>query len=160
MTRKTKSLRAELEQMTVPFEMVGRQISGVKGWLRTVRQMGALRVKEIACRMRVLKREILRLEVAEVQGRITLGKLRATADALDCELVYTFLPKQTTFEELAQRESSRKKEARQERVRQRMRKEIEKRYGEVNVLTLLALEVKREVKKRGMKILGKKLTAE
>ena len=152
--RRGGSLRGALEQMTVPFEAVKAQISGVQGWLRTVRQMKAAPLKEIAGRLGVLKREILRLEVAEESGRITLGRLRAVAHALDCEVVYTFLPKETTFEDLAQRMQTAKKEARQERVGKRERKEMEKRrkrYGDVSVLTLLALEAKRALRKRGMK---------
>jgi transcriptional regulator with XRE-family HTH domain len=154
--------RAELEQMGVPFEAVRTQIGGVKGWLRTVRQMDAVAVKKIAARMGVLKREILRLEVAEERGRITLGLLREVANAMDYELVYTFVPRQTTFEELAQREITKKREARLERIRKSERKKYEercKRYGEVSTRTLIALEVKRGLRKCGIKILGKKKPA-
>jgi transcriptional regulator with XRE-family HTH domain len=156
------SLRGELEAMAVPFEAVRKQIDGVRGWLRTVRQMDAAAVKEIASRMGVLKREILRLEVAEERERITLGKLREVANAMDYELVYSFVPKQTTFEELAQREVTKKKEARENRMRERKQKEIEKRYkryGQLSPLALIALEVKRGLRKCGIKILGKKKPA-
>ncbi len=149
------SLRGELEQMTVPFETVKAQISGVQGWLRTVRQMEAAPVKEIAGLLGVLKREILRLEVAEESGRITLGRLREVAETMNCELVYTFLPKETTFEELAQRVQRAKRETRQERLRNREQKELEKGrkgYGEVSVLTLLARAVKRELRRYGISV--------
>jgi predicted DNA-binding mobile mystery protein A len=153
------SVRAELEQMVVPFESMRRQINGVRGWLRTVRQLNTATVKELAGRMGVLKREVLRLEVAEERGQITLGKLREVANAMDCELVYTFVPKQTTFEELALSELNKKKEAREERIRKREREQAEKRgkrYADVSVLTLVALEVERELGEYGIKILGKK----
>ncbi len=97
--RQRSGLRAELEQMAVPFESVRRQIDGVQGWLRTVRRTEAAPVKEIAGRLGVLEREALRLETAEENGRITLGRLREVAQAMDYELVYALLPKETTFED-------------------------------------------------------------
>lgn len=147
--------RAEMEQMAVPFEMVRKHFHGVKGWLRAIRQKDARAAREIAGRLGVLKREVLRLEVAEASGQITLGRLREVADATEREVVYAFLPKETTLEELAQREMARKKEARLERVRRRNRREIDrryKRYGKLDTLTLLALEVRRGLKKHGIKL--------
>jgi transcriptional regulator with XRE-family HTH domain len=145
----------ELEETVAPFEAVRKQIASVltrdkRGWLRTVRQMEAVPLREIAGRLGVLKREVLRLEAAEESGRITLGRLREVASALDCEVVYTFLPKETTFVELAQRVQTAKKEARQTRIEKRKRKEIEKRYkryGNVSALTILALEVRRQLRR-------------
>lgn len=146
----------ELEETAAPFEAVRKQIASVltrdkRGWLRTVRQMEAVPLREIAGRLGVLKREVLRLEAAEASGRITLGRLREVANAMDCEVVYTFLPKDTTFVELAQRVQTAKKEARQKRIEKRKRKEIEKRYkryGNVSALTILALEVRRQLRRK------------
>ncbi len=147
-TRRSKC--TELEEMGAPFEAVRRQIGSIRGWLRTVRQMEAAPLKAVAGRLGVLKREVLRLEVVEENGQIGLRRLREVAQALDCELVYAFLPKATTFERLAQQEEAAKEEARQERIRRREWKEMDKRrkrYGDVSVLTLLALEVKRELRR-------------
>ncbi len=152
----------ELEETAAPFEAVRKQIGGVRGWLRTVRQIEAVPLREIAGRLGVLKREILRLEMAEASGRITLGRLREVAQAMDCEVVYTFLPKETTFAELAQRIRTAKRETRQERIKKRERKKIEKRYkryGDVSALTILALEVRRELRRMHVRVEGKSVVS-
>lgn len=155
MTKTTaSSLRTELEQMTVPFEMVRRQMSRVNGWLRTVRQMDGTAVKDAAVRAGVLKREILRLEIAEKRGQMTLARLRQLAAWMDYDVVYAFVPQEATLEDLARREIAAKKRIREERVREREGKRtaerFRRRYGDVSVRTMLALEVKRELKRRGM----------
>lgn len=152
--RQRSGLRAELEQMAVPFESVRRQIDGVQGWLRTVRRTEAAPVKEIAGRLGVLEREALRLETAEENGRITLGRLREVAQAMDYELVYALLPKETTFEEMALRLQREKQETRRERRQERVRKEMKKRYGDASVLMVLALEVRRELRRRAREVGG------
>ncbi len=147
---------------SAPFEAVRKQIGGVRGWLRTVRQVEAVPLREIAGRLGVLKREVLRLEMAEASGRITLGRLREVAQAMDCEVVYTFLPKETTFAELAAQTSARKREAREKRIKNRDRKKMEKRYkryGDVSALTILALEVRRELRRKHVRVEGKSVVS-
>lgn len=152
-TRRSKC--TALEELGAPFEAVraqteSRRVGGAGGWLRTVRQVEAVPLKNVAGRLGVLKREVLRLEVAEESGQITLERMREVAQAMDCEVVYAFLAKDKTLEELAQQIRAAKKEAQQERVRKREWKEMEKRrkqYGDVSVWMLLALEVERELRR-------------
>ena len=152
-TRRSKC--TALEELGAPFEAVraqtgNRRVGGAGGWLRTVRQVEAVPLKKVAGRLGVLKREILRLEVAEESGQITLKRMREVAQAMDCEVVYAFLAKERTLEELAQQMEAAKKEKQQERMRTRERKEFEKRrkrYGDASVLKLLALEVERELRR-------------
>lgn len=62
------------------------------GWLRGVRQATGMPVAEVGRRMGVGTSEVFRMEVAEEDDRITLGKLRAAAEALGCDLVYAVVP--------------------------------------------------------------------
>ncbi len=71
------------------------------GWLRGVRRAVGMPVAELARRMKVGTSEVYRLEVAEQKDTITLGKLRAAAAALGCELVYAVVPARGTLEDLA-----------------------------------------------------------
>jgi predicted DNA-binding mobile mystery protein A len=43
---------------------------------------------------------VVQQEKAEAEDRITLKSLRAFADALDCDLVYAFVPRAGTLQEL------------------------------------------------------------
>jgi len=62
------------------------------GWLRGVRQALGMRVAEVAWRLKMGKSEVYRLEMSEARETITLKKLRATAEAMGCELVYAVVP--------------------------------------------------------------------
>ncbi len=72
-----------------------------RGWLRAVRQVVGIPVKEVARRLGVCRWEVFRLEKSESESRIMLGTLRRAAEALDCDLVYALTPRQGTLEELA-----------------------------------------------------------
>lgn len=50
--------------------------------------------------MSISRAALSKLEQNEASGTISIAKLSALADALDCELVYGFVPKQP-FEETA-----------------------------------------------------------
>ena len=64
-----------------------------EGWLTTAREMLFLSTTEIAKRMKVSRSAYSRLEKNELDDTITLGKLKAAASAMDCELVYYVRPK-------------------------------------------------------------------
>jgi predicted DNA-binding mobile mystery protein A len=72
------------------------------GWLRGVRQALGMRVGEVGQRLKVGKSEVYRLEMSEARETITLKRLRAVAEAMDCEVVYAVVPARGTLEDLAQ----------------------------------------------------------
>ena len=72
------------------------------GWLRGVRQALGMRVEEVAWRLKMGKSEVYRLEMSEARETITLKKLRATAKAMGCEVVYAVVPARGTLEDLAE----------------------------------------------------------
>jgi enoyl-CoA hydratase/carnithine racemase len=51
--------------------------------------------------MRTNRSLVAQQEKAEAEDRITLRSLRAYADALDCDLVYAFVPRADSLQELA-----------------------------------------------------------
>ena len=56
--------------------------------------------RELAERMKANRSLIVQQEKAEADDRITLKSLRAFANALDCDLVYAFVPRADTLQEL------------------------------------------------------------
>jgi hypothetical protein len=50
--------------------------------------------------MRTNRSLVVQQEKAEADDRITLKSLRTFANALDCDLVYAFVPRANTFQEL------------------------------------------------------------
>jgi hypothetical protein len=61
-----------------------------------------MRVEEVAWRLKMGKSEVYRLEMSEARETITLKKLRATAAAMGCEVVYAVVPARGTLEDLAE----------------------------------------------------------
>lgn len=77
----------------------------VKGWLRAVRDAVGLQQTEVARKLGVTRQTYTQLEQAEARRTITLKSLDKAAEAMDCEVVYFLVPKETagrTFAELAQ----------------------------------------------------------
>ncbi len=77
----------------------------VKGWLRAVRDAVGLQQTEVARKLGVTRQTYTQLEQAEARRTITLKSLDKVAEAMDCEVVYFLVPKETagrTFAELAQ----------------------------------------------------------
>ena len=62
------------------------------GWVRAVREALGMSLAELGQRMGVTPQTVHSLERSEQAGRAQLASLRRAASALDCTLVYAFLP--------------------------------------------------------------------
>lgn len=77
-----------------------------RGWLRAVREAIGAKQEDIARKMGVKRQSYARLEATETRGGVSLTSLQNAADALDCEVVYYFMPRPSvasTYAELAGR---------------------------------------------------------
>lgn len=121
-------------------------------WLRTVRRAIGMPVNEVARRLGITKREVLRQERGEQSACIQLSTLRRAAEALGCELVYAVVPRVGSLEDLV--EAQRKKAAaEQERAKKKnltLEKEIDQAIG---WQTVLNKAVRSELGKQGNRIL-------
>lgn len=70
-----------------------------KGWIRALREAMGVTYTELGERLQASRSLAAQQEKAEVDDRITLKSLRACASALDCELVYAFVPRSPSIEE-------------------------------------------------------------
>jgi predicted DNA-binding mobile mystery protein A len=70
-----------------------------KGWIRALREAMGVTYTELGERLQASRSLAAQQEKAEVDDRITLKSLRACAAALDCELVYAFVPRSPSIEE-------------------------------------------------------------
>jgi predicted DNA-binding mobile mystery protein A len=64
-----------------------------EGWLRTNRKALQMPAKIIMQKAGIKKSELYRLEKAEVEGTLTLNKLKIMANAMDCDFHYTVIPR-------------------------------------------------------------------
>jgi len=66
-----------------------------KGWIKAVREALGMTSKQLAARLGVSQPRITALEKSEIDETVTLASLRRAAEALDCALVYSFVPKKS-----------------------------------------------------------------
>lgn len=65
------------------------------GWIRTIRKALGLTGEQLAKRLGVVRTRIVRMEVDEQRGAITLKTLEDVANALNCKLVYALVPNES-----------------------------------------------------------------
>lgn len=64
-----------------------------EGWIKYMRQALGLTMQELAQRVGLPASNIAQAEKREVEGKITLDLLNRMAHAMDCEVVYSIVPK-------------------------------------------------------------------
>jgi predicted DNA-binding mobile mystery protein A len=74
-----------------------------RGWIRSIREALGLSLSRVAKRAGIQRQNLLQFQISEERGQIKLANLRRIAEAMDCELVYAIIPKQTAIVDLATR---------------------------------------------------------
>jgi predicted DNA-binding mobile mystery protein A len=69
----------------------------------TAELLGATVIRQLASKLGITPSSIAKLEKAEADEKITLASLRKLANALDCELQYTLVPRKSLEEILWER---------------------------------------------------------
>ena len=93
-----------------------------KGWIRAIRDALGMTGEQLARRLSVNKQRISRIEQDEILGRVTLKTLQNVAEALDCKLVYGFVPRDS-LEEMVEKNARALATKRMKRSNQTMRLE-------------------------------------
>lgn len=65
------------------------------GWIRTIRTALRMTQAELAAILQINQKSLHTLEISEAQKKIRLESLEKVADALDCDLVYALVPRDT-----------------------------------------------------------------
>jgi transcriptional regulator with XRE-family HTH domain len=71
--------------------LFAQPVSG--SWLEDIRRFKRLSAEEVGKRLKKSRQNVLYLEKAERQGRISLGNLKNALDAIGFDLAYTVVPK-------------------------------------------------------------------
>src|SRR6202161_3453224 len=69
-----------------------RYNSPVRGWIKALREALGMSTAQLARRLGVKQPSVVAIEQSEAKGTIELATLRRVAEALDCTLVYAFVP--------------------------------------------------------------------
>jgi predicted DNA-binding mobile mystery protein A len=102
MNRQFRSLRrSQLDRSFAAAKSLPPRPSS--GWIAAVREALGLSLADVGRRLRVPRQNVQMFEHAEATDRITLATLRKVAEAMGCDLIYGFVPRSGSFEELAER---------------------------------------------------------
>ncbi len=107
MTKTSAQVRVHLDARLARLRLVAEEPRPNQGWIRAVRDALGMSSAELAARMDVGQSSISGLERRETSETIRLHSLRRAAKALDCDLVYFFVPR-TTLDEAVLAQAQRK----------------------------------------------------
>ena len=95
----------QLDQQLSHLKKEGAYNLPKPGWVRTLRKTLGITIKQLASRLGVNVSRVVKIEMAEVEGAVTLNTLKIVAQALNCTFVYSFVPNtslETTLKQRAQ----------------------------------------------------------
>lgn len=113
------------------------------GWIRAIRTALGMSMQQLGNRLSITKQSVQDMERREKDGTISLKALKETAHALDMQLVYGFVPKDGSLENLIERKakelamqivlrtSNSMKLEEQENSKKRIEKAIQERTAEI-----------------------------
>ena len=81
--KKFKLLKSVSKAMAVPSN----------GWINTLRKTLNMSLKQLGKKLQVTSQNINQLEQREIEGSISIQKLKDVAEALEMNFVYAFIPK-------------------------------------------------------------------
>ena len=96
MKSKQKNLaREQLDETLKKFLPLKIVSAPRKGWIRAIRDALGMTGEQLAKRLKTNKQRISRIEQDEKLGKVTIKTMRAVAEAMECEFVYGFVPKES-----------------------------------------------------------------
>jgi len=87
--------REALDRRLIPLGPASRYAPPRLGWIRAVRDALGMSAANLAIRMGVSGSSVRSLEDNEMSGGIRLSSLQRAAAAMDCTLVYAFIPNES-----------------------------------------------------------------
>jgi predicted DNA-binding mobile mystery protein A len=100
--------KLQIEQLNRKFSgfyEAAKVTSPPTGWLKAVRVSLGMSLQQLADKLSITKQSVQEIEQREKEGNITLKNLKETANALDMQLVYGFVPKDGTLDDLIDRKA-------------------------------------------------------
>jgi predicted DNA-binding mobile mystery protein A len=100
----------QVNRRLLPFKEVSQQAQVRGGWIHYLRTALQMTLSELGSRVGVSTSAIAQSERNEVSGKTTLETLRKIAAAMDCELVYAMVPRDSakTIEDILMKNAMKK----------------------------------------------------
>lgn len=103
---KKKKLQIEqLDRKMEGFIEIKKIIPPPTGWIKAIRTSLGMSLQQLGNKISITKQSVMDIERREQLGTISLKTLRESANALDMEFVYAFVPKDGSLESLIERKA-------------------------------------------------------
>jgi predicted DNA-binding mobile mystery protein A len=94
----TRARRLEISRLDKYFDELRTddrlpRTAPAKGWINTIRKALGMSVAQLANRLGVTRAAVYKLEEREVSRSITLKQLDKAANEMDCDVIYTLIPR-------------------------------------------------------------------
>jgi len=93
MQLKNKLLLDQVDARLQPFAAMEPVAVPPRGWINAVRTAINMSLRQLGERLGISSQSVKEIEEREADGSITLKKLRDTAEAINMQLVYGFIPR-------------------------------------------------------------------
>lgn len=100
--RLIKTQRKSLDEKLRSFEVSRQQPQPKAGWIRALREALGMTSRQLAERLGIQQSGVILLEQREVKKTITLESLERAARAMNCDLVYALVPRESLEKTLDQ----------------------------------------------------------
>jgi len=100
---KQQLLIQQTDQKLAVFIPLRSTVIPSKGWINTVRTSLKMSLRQVGIRLKISSQSVKEIEEREAAGTITLNSLRDAANAMDLQLVYGFVSKHDTLEQMIEK---------------------------------------------------------
>lgn len=101
--KKRLLLIEQLDSKLMRFREVEDVVSPSVGWIKSIRTSLKMSLRQLGKRLNVSPQSVGDMERREAEGTITLNSLKELASALDMRLVYGFIPKEESVEQMIEK---------------------------------------------------------
>ncbi len=100
MRNQRKILIDQLDQKLKIFKEASTIIVPSSGWINAIRTTLNMTMEQLGDKLKITRQGVKSIEENEANGTITINSLKEVGDALEMKLVYGFVPKDGSIQEL------------------------------------------------------------
>jgi predicted DNA-binding mobile mystery protein A len=100
-----KLLLEQIDRRIAAIQNIDDLVISEQNWISTIRKSLNMTLSQLAKRMNTTKQNVQTIEMREREGKVTIGKLAQAADALECKLVYAFIPKEGSLKKMIENQA-------------------------------------------------------
>jgi len=97
---KVQFLLDETQNMLNPFSILKSEIKPDNGWVNTIRVSIKMSLRQLGERLHITPQGVRDLEKREKEGAITINALKEVCRVLDMDLVYGFISRHNSLEDM------------------------------------------------------------